>query len=260
MNISFNVSTLMSIKSYLQGFASIFLMVLILVWVFLRTQSTSPLHLLVLKIFRIKVGQEATEVKSFVDNLSTLMIFRFLTQLNVSTKQQADELINWANEKKVSLIQLQKCGKYFDLEQRKILTQLLPSKAGKVIGRVIALLLLLAVLICAWLGAYNKSIVTFNQSGTWVSLDQSTAYQINPFQNNPLLAKAGPDCINTYVNVGDQRQPLTADELKELCQSFNDPETAKFIDNTVLQQRVFAAYYGILLLIVVIAFFFIPMN
>lgn len=160
----------------------------------------------------------------------------------------------------VSLVQLQKCGKYFDLERRKILTNLFPSKTWLAFLAVVGFVFLSSMMICLYLGAYNKAIITFTQSNTWVILDKATAYQIKPFRENRLLAKAGPECVNSFVNIGDQRQPLTADEVKELCKSFGDSEAAEFIRNTVLQQRVFAAYYGILSLIAAIAFFFVPVS
>jgi Family of unknown function (DUF6216) len=260
MNLLFDVSTFVTTKPLWQTAAILIILIIALGWVFMRTQSTSPLHLLLLKILRIRVREEAVEVKSFVDNLSTLMIFRFLTKLKASSKYEADELICWANQKKVSLVQLQKCGKYFDLERRKILTNLFPSKAWLTLLGVVGFVFLSSLMSCLYLGAYNKAIINFTQSNTWVILDQTSAYEIKVLDRNQLLAKAGPKCVNSYVNIGDQRQPLTADEVNELCKSFGDPESIEFIRNTVLQQRVFAAYYGILSLIAAIAFFFVPVS
>lgn len=260
MNLLFDVSTFVTTKPLWQTAAVLIILMIALGWVFMRTQSTSPLHLLLLKILRIRVREEAVEVKSFVDNLSALMIFRFLTKLKASTKYEADELICWANQKKVSLVQLQKCGKYFDLEGRKILTNLFPSKAWITLLGVVGFVFLSSVMTCLYLGAYNKAIIAFMRSNTWVILDKAAAYEYKPLEKNRLLAKAGPECLNSHVDIDDQRQPLTTDEVKELCKSFGDPQTAEFIRNTVLQQRVFAAYYGILSLIAAIAFFFVPVS
>ena len=185
------------------------------------------------------------------------MVFRFLTKLKASSKYEADELICWANQKKLSLTQLQKCGRYFDLENRKILVNLFPSKLWLSFLGIVGFVFMGTVMLCIFLGAYNKAIITFTQSNTWVILDQVTAYQIKLFGENRLLAKAGPECVNNYVNIGDEHQPLPNDEVKELCNSFGDPESTHFIRNTVLQQRLFAAYYGALSLIAAIAFFFI---
>ena len=224
----------------------------------MRAQSTSPFHLLLLKVFHIKAHQEATEVKSFVDNLSTLMIFRFLTKLNVSTKFEADELICWADQKKVSLVQLQKCGKYFDVKQRKILVNLFPSKIRLSFLGVVGLLFLLTLSFCIWFAAYNKSIVKFNESGTWVALDQTSAHQIKLLENNLLLAKAGSACINSYA--GDKIEALSSNEVTELCKFLSGQEVAGQINNAVLQQRIFAAYYGALSLIMAVLFLFIPIG
>ncbi|WP_143093286.1 DUF6216 family protein [Polaromonas sp. OV174] len=102
--------------------------VALFLWVILRTRSR---HSLLYRLWQLVHGNQEIsdpEVKAFISEQNSLMSFRFIAGVPVSTLEHAHQLIQWTKRHNVEMFALRMAGEYFDPDLRQIRVQKLPSK------------------------------------------------------------------------------------------------------------------------------------
>lgn len=225
MPLSTDVFSVESIKYISQLIGAIVL----ITWVLLRTKSVAPLHPMLMKLFRVKASEDSIVIRGFINNLSALMIFRFSTGLHPSTKRNADELIQWAEKKNLSLIDIENCGEYFDPNAKKILAENFPAEYKKylrIIGGLFLILLSSGLLVLA---ASPNAIIKFNGSNTWFEINENSATEL--WGGAPVITQENADCKQTIQTI--KSSPLEPEELTALCDFFKSKEKAAYIHGVI---------------------------
>lgn len=252
MPLSTDVFSIESIKFIGQLVGAIFL----IVWVLLRTKSMAPLHLMLMKIFRVKTPEDSIAIRGYIKDLSALMIFRFSTGLHPSTKRNADELIQWAEEKNISLIDVASCGEYFDANTQKILTENFPAGYKNHVRKIGGLLLILLSSGLLVLAASPNAIIKFNGSNTWAEINENSVHEL--WGSTPLITQENGNCKQTTQTI--KSSPLTSEELTALCDFFKSKEKAAYLRGIVKTQQSVGIYYAFIFLFILFSCCALPIS
>jgi hypothetical protein len=229
---------------------------LLIVWVLLRTKSIAPLHLMLMKLFRVKASEDSIAIRRYIKNLSALMIFRFSTGLHPSTKRNADELIQWAEEKNISLIDVASCGEYFDPNTQKILSENFPAEYIKYLRQICGLFLILLSSGLLVLAASPNAIIKFNGSNTWAEINENSATEL--LGGAPLITQENADCKQTIQTI--KSSPLEPEELTALCDFFKSKEKAAYIHGVIKTQRLVGIYYALVFILLLFSYCALPIS
>lgn len=206
---------------------------LLFLWVIWRTESR---HTLIHRLWQLVHGnQEITdpEIKAFINEQNSLMSFRFIAGVPVSTLEQARQLIQWTKLRKVEMFALRMAGRYFDPDKRQIRVEDLPSKLTQKAWLASALLLLPVIFVSASLAFLDSAFVKVKATDRWLLMSENEARPVRPFISESIQKTS---CvINATENIN--RSKFTEKEASVLCGVLKNDEIAKYTRELVRKQR-----------------------
>lgn len=176
------------------------------------------------------------EIKEYVEEEASLLSFRMLAGVQVSSIEKARELIRWAKTNDVQMYRLRLCGDLFDPDTRQIKTHALPS-AWKQRVRL-ARLLLCFFLVLASTGAlvFDKTLLKLNATGRHffaTTTELGSVGSAIPF--GPTALKAA-DCSRP-ASTNATRSSFTEQEVNILCDVLKHSETPTYLKTALNDQR-----------------------
>ncbi|WP_431099353.1 DUF6216 family protein [Polaromonas aquatica] len=207
--------------------------VLLFLWVIWRTESR---HTLIHRLWQLVHGNQEIvdpDIKAFVNEQNSLMSFRFIAGVPVSTLEQARQLIQWTKLRNVEMLTLRMAGKYFDPDQRQVRTQELPSKFMQWI-KLISLALCFPVMFLGTSVAFmDSAVVKVNLTNRRLLLSESEARPIWPWTTAPIHKAT---CSGT-TGIEIARSKFSEEEVRVLCEVLKDDKTPKYIQDALETQK-----------------------
>jgi Family of unknown function (DUF6216) len=208
------------------------LLVLPIAWTCWRTRSS---HVILIRLWRFVYGRQILkdrEIGRYFLALEKLMQIRFITGLPFRTLQSAKRMIAWSTENDEDLSAVKKCKELFDLENRSIKVDLLPSKTRQVVRLVCFLVLAWAAAALSLAALQSDAIFQMKKSRVWFSMSTDTA--VNFLGNGVITAS---DCEAKTSNLG-ARMGITEVEVDAICNTFKKPTLQKELHASVESQRM----------------------
>lgn len=207
--------------------------VALFLWVIWRTRSR---HSLLYRLWQLVHGNQEIsdpEVRAFISEQNSLMSFRFITGVPVSTLENARHLIQWTKHHSVEMFELSRAAEYFDPDLRQIRADKLPSKLTQRMKLLLVAVSTLGIFFSG-IGVYNdQAILKFKESGRWFFAATDQAQILWPRGLNALQK----DNCSTDVKTNAVRTTFQEKEVQVLCKLFNEDGTQSFIKKTVREQR-----------------------
>lgn len=187
-------------------------------------------------------------IRAFVEDEASLLSFRMLAGVPVSTLEKAHELIAWTKANDVQMHRLRLCGDLFDPDARQIRVDKLPSRWAQR-ARFVQMLLCI-LLTCASLGIlfFDKALMKINATERHFFATASTTGSLAsamPFGPAPLRAA---DCSRS-ASANAEKTAFTEQEVKILCDVLQSNESSAYLSETVRKQRWESAKLLLILLV-----------
>lgn len=218
------------------------LIVLPIAWTCWRTRSS---HLILIRLWRFVYGRQVLkdrEIGRYFLALEKLLQVRFITGVPFRTLQSAKRMIAWSAENDEDLSAVKKCKELFDIENRSIKVDLLPSKTRQVIRLVFVLILAWAAIVLSLAALQSDAIFQMKASRVWFSMSTDTAVN---FWGNGIITAA--DCESKIPNLG-ARMGITEVEVEAICNTFKKPTLQKDLHASIESQRMISILLIIMLL------------
>jgi hypothetical protein len=177
------------------------------------------------------------QVRAFVEDEASLLAFRMLAGVPVSSLEKARELIIWTKANDVQMYRLRLCGDLFDPETRQIRVQKLPSKW--VLKTRLMLLLACFSLAVASFGLlfFDRTLMKINATERYFLATTSSLGTVGsaiPFGPAPLKAA---DCSRA-VGANVTKTTFTEQEVEILCEVLKASETPAYLSTALKSQRL----------------------
>lgn len=212
--------------------------VALFLWVILRTESR---HTLLYRLWQLIHGNQEIsdpEVRAFISEQNSLMSFRFIAGVPVSTLEHARQLIQWTKRHNVEMFALRMAGEYFDPDLRQIRLHKLPSKLmqrGKLVLTALALLMVVVSVLIAYT---DSATLKLKATDRWFLMSGSEARPVWPLNANAL---GKTDC-SADVGANAKRTTFTEKEVGVLCDVLGHDDTPSYIKDAVKGQRRYSIF------------------
>ncbi|WP_431126311.1 DUF6216 family protein [Variovorax paradoxus] len=176
------------------------------------------------------------QIRAFVEEEASLLSFRMLAGIPVSTLEKAHQLIDWTKSNGVQMHRLRLCGDLFDPDSRQIRIENLPSKWA--LGLRCARLLLCVFLAVASAGVlfFDRTLMKINATERHFFATTSGLGSLGsaiPFGPSPLKAA---DCSRP-ASANAARTAFTEREVEILCGVLKASETPAYLKMALNDQR-----------------------
>lgn len=176
------------------------------------------------------------QIRAFVEEEASLLSFRMLAGVPVSSLEKAHQLIDWAKSNDVQMYRLRLCGDLFDPDTRQIRVEDLPSKWA--LSLKCARLLLCVFLTVASVGIlfFDRTLMKINETERHFFATPSglgTLGSAIPFGPSPLKAV---ECSRP-VSANAARTAFTEREVEILCGVLKASETPAYLKTALNDQR-----------------------
>jgi hypothetical protein len=205
-------------------------------WAILRAGSR---QVVVRRLWQLVHGKQEIadpEIKAFVEEEASLLSFRMLAGVQVSSLEKARELIRWARSNDVQMYRLRLCGDLFDPETRQIKGHELPS-TWKQRFRLARLLLCWFVVVAgAGILVFDKTLLTLNATGRHffaTTTELGALGSAIPFGPHALKVA---DCSRP-ASTNAARSSFTEQEVDVLCDVLKHSETTAYLKTALNDQR-----------------------
>ncbi|MDQ0025915.1 hypothetical protein J2X90_003738 [Variovorax paradoxus] len=176
------------------------------------------------------------QIRAFVEEEASLLSFRMLAGIPVSTLEKAHQLVDWTKSNGVQMHMLRLCGDLFDPDSRQIRIENLPSKWA--LGLRCARLLLCVFLAVASAGVlfFDRTLMKINATERHFFATTSGLGSLGsaiPFGPSPLKAA---DCSRP-ASANAARTAFTEREVEILCGVLKASETPAYLKMALNDQR-----------------------
>ena len=187
-------------------------------------------------LFHGKASGGAQDVRTYLDNHTSVLQLRFITNIKARTGRHASRLIKWAEENDENLSDAARCGPYFDIE-----IPALKEKSGQprpwqvIVMGIIGAVLAGAALTSTVAILPDRVLIRMNATDTWFLLGTKSA---KPFRNAPALNLE--NCNQDYKNL-QKPNGFTLREIAILCDDYTKTPAAQFsinVESSVVEQRL----------------------
>lgn len=208
--------------------------VLLFIWVIWRTESR---HTLVHRLWQLIHGNQEIsdpEIRAFISEQNSLMSFRFIAGVPVSTLEHARQLIQWTKLRNVEMFTLRMAGRYFDPDQRHVRVEDLPSKLMQLIKLTSVVLFIPMIFVFTSIAFLDSAILKVKITDRWLLMSENEARPLWPLTADSI--HKATCSIDTSADAG--RSKLTEKEVSVLCGVLKHDNTPKYIrDAQKGQQR-----------------------
>jgi hypothetical protein len=177
------------------------------------------------------------QIRAFIEDEASLLSFRMLAGVPVSSLEKARELIIWTKANDVQMYRLRLCGDLFDPEIRQIRVQNLPAKWAL---RTRCMRLLVCILLAvASVGVlfFDRTLMKINATERYFFATASTLGALQsaiPFGPAPLKIA---DCSRP-ASANVRRTTFTEQEVEILCEVLKASETPAYLNTALKSQRL----------------------
>ena len=207
--------------------------VALFLWVILRTESR---HTLLYRLWQLVHGNQEIsdpEVRAFISEQNSLMSFRFIAGVPVSTLEHARQLIQWTKRHNVEMFALRVAGGYFDPDLRQIRIEKLPSKLLQSSKLFLAALAVPIAVVSGLLAYTDSATLKIKATDRWFLMSESEARPVWPLNANAIRKT---DC-SADISAITTRTTFTEKEVGVLCEVLNHDGTPSYIKDSVKGQR-----------------------
>lgn len=198
-----------------------------------RTQST---YVIAFRLWRLINGKEAISdptIKGFVDDQSSLMVFRFVSGIRVADLDRAHEIIGEIRRRKIDVSDLRAASRWVSTSNQRLSIKGIPSFWERLVAYLFSVTLCVSAAICLCGVFYDAAVLKFENGGPTFVMDSVAAKIIT--EDEPLWRS---DCA---IPVSELASGFTAQQVTEICRKWET--NPYFIPRTVSKQR---ASFGIL--------------
>jgi hypothetical protein len=227
-----------TVSSLVQSFslAAPLLIAAAFVWAIWRVGSR---QIVVRRLWQLVYGKQEIadpQIREFVDDEASLLSFRMLAGVQVSSLEKARELISWTKSNDVQMYRLRLCGELFDPDTRQIKVRELPSSWTQ--STRFARLILCWFLAVTSVGMilFNRTLLTINATERYffaAKTEFGALGSLLPF--GPTSLKAA-DCSRP-ASANAARSSFTEQEVNILCNLLKNSETTAYIKTALNEQR-----------------------
>lgn len=195
------------------------------------------------------------KVRAFVEDEASLLSFRMLAGVPVSSLERAHQLIDWTKSNDVQMYRLRLCGDLFDPDLRRIRVEDLPSKWALGLRGARLLLCVFFAVTSAGILFFDKTLMKVNATDRYFFATTSALGSLGsaiPFGPSPLKAA---DCSKPS-DVNEARTTFTTQEVEILCGVLKAHDTPSYLRAALNEQRwEFAKLLVILVVLTWMSFF-----
>ncbi len=203
-------------------------------WILWRTQSR---HVFIYRLWRLVHGSQEIsdpEVSAYVNEQTSLMSFRFMSGVPVTTLGNAHQLIQWTKAHNIEMSNVALCGGYFDPDLRRIRLDKLPSTLMQKARILFTALVFLTLIPCLSATQIDDALLQLKSTGQWFRMRSDEAHTLLPFGALPIRKV---DCTSD-VNVNASRTQFSSVEVRAVCELFGSSDISTFIQKTVNEQKI----------------------
>lgn len=228
-------TTLSAVGSFVSIAASV-LLALAFAWV---VWSTESLHVLVRRLWLLVNGNQEIadpQVRSFVDEQTSLVSFRLFSGVKVANLQDAHRLMHWTRLNGVQMRTLRFCGEYFDPALRQVRVQKLPGRAWQ-FAMLAACAIAGVLAIVSMLGLYaDRPVLSLKATGRPFLASGTDVQAFRPPWSLDVAPLRVADCA-APAGANAARTSFTEQEVALLCGVLKDEGAPDFVKGALKKQR-----------------------